>query len=127
VSKNQGLTGDRECAAILETHNSPSRLLFPSCFTLPYKCNHDPPIATVRFPGQELQDSRHAAPVWSEMMMSADQSPEATTTLPRVAVPPRSQHPVSWFKRCGIEEGIGDSELVKFIDDNTNRKNPRNI
>ncbi len=127
MSKNQGLTGDRECATILETHNSPLRLLFPSCFTLPYKCNHNPPIATVWFPGQELQDSRHAAPVWSGLMMSADQSPKATTTLPRVAVPPRSQHPVSWFERCGIEEGIGDSELVKFIDDNTNRENPRNI
>ncbi len=127
MSKNQGLTGDRECAAILEMHNSPSRLLFPSCFTLPYKCNHSPPIVTVWFPGQELQDSHHAAPVWSETMMSADQSPEATATLPRVAVPPRSQHPVSWFECCGIEEGIGDSELVKFIDDNTNRKNPRNI
>ncbi len=113
-------------AAILETH-SPSRLLFPSCFTLPYKCNHNRSIATVRFAGQELQDSHHAAPVWSEMMMSADQSPEATTTLPRVAVLPRSQHPVSWFEHRGIEEGIGNSELVKFIDDNTNRKNPRNI
>jgi hypothetical protein len=60
-------------------------------------------------------------------MMSADQSPKATATLPKVAVPPRSQHPVSWFKHHGIEEGIGDLELVKFINDNTNRKNPRNI
>ena len=86
----------------------PSRLLFPSCFTLPYKSNS---IATVRFPGpgQGLQDSRHAAPVWSETMMSADQSPNATTAFPRVAVPLRSQHPVSWFERHGLEEGIGDS------------------
>ena len=81
----------------------------PSCFTLPYKCNHDPSIATVQFPGQGLQDSRHAAPVWSETMMSADQSPKATATLVRVAVPPRSQHPVSWFEHRGIEEGISDS------------------
>ena len=65
----------------------PSRLLFPSCFTLPCKCNHDPSIATVRFPGQGLQDSLHAAPVWSETMMSADQSLEATAALPKVAVP----------------------------------------
>ena len=51
------------------------------------------------------------SPVWSETMMSAaaDQSPEATATLPRVAVPSRSQHPVSWFERRGVEEGIGDS------------------
>ena len=61
------------------------------------------------------------------MSAAADQSPEATATLPRVAVLLCSQHPVSWFKRRGIEEGIGDSELVKFIDDNTNRENPRNI
>ena len=54
------------------------------------------------FPGQGLQNSRHAAPVWSEMMMSADQSPKATAALPRVAVPSCSQHPVSWFERCGI-------------------------
>jgi hypothetical protein len=54
-------------------------------------------------------------------MMSADQSPKATATLPKVALPPHSQHPVLWFERHGIEEGIGDSELVKFIDDNTNR------
>jgi hypothetical protein len=94
--------------AILETH-SPSRLLFPSCFILLYKCDHDPSIATVRFPGQELQDSRHAAPVWSETMMSADQSPEATAALPRVAVPSGSQYPVSWFERRGLEEGIGSS------------------
>jgi len=44
-----------------------------------------------------------------ETMMSADQSPKATAALPRVAVPPRSQHPVSWFERHGIEEEIGDS------------------
>ena len=75
----------------------PSRLLFPSCFTLLCKCDHDPSIATVRFQGQGLQDSLHAAPVWSETMMSADQSPEATTALPRVAVPSCPQHPVSWF------------------------------
>jgi hypothetical protein len=56
------------------------------------------------------------------MIMSADQSPEATATLPRVAVPTCSQYPVSWFKRCGIEEGIGNSELIKSIDDDTNRK-----
>ena len=67
-----------------------------------------PLVATVQFPGQEMQDSRHAAPVWSEMMMSADQSPKATAALPRVAVPSRSQHPVSWFERLGIEERIGD-------------------
>ena len=79
----------------------PSRLLFPSCFTLPYKCSHDPSIATVRFLGQGLQESRHAAPVWSETMMSADQSPEATAALPRVAVPSCSQYPVSWFERRG--------------------------
>jgi hypothetical protein len=54
--------------------------------------------------------------------MSADQSPEATAALPRVAVPPCSQYPVSWIKHRGIEEGIGNSELVKSIDDNTNRK-----
>ena len=88
---------------------SPSGLLLPSCFTLPCKCDHNPLIATVWFPGQGLQDSCHAAPVWSEMMMSAYQSPEATAALPRVAVPSRSQHPLSWFKRLGIEEGIGDS------------------
>ena len=88
---------------------SPSGLLFPSCFTLPYKCDHNPLIATVRFPGQGLQDSCHAAPVWSEMMMSADQSPKATAALPRVAVPSCSQHPVLWFERPGIEEGLGDS------------------
>ena len=58
--------------------------------------------------------------------MSADQSPEATATLPRVAVPPGSQYPVLWFERRGIEKGIGNSELVKSIDDDTNRKNPRN-
>ncbi len=71
--------------------HSPSHLLFPSCCTLSYKCDHDPLIATVRFPGQELQDFHHAALVWSETMMSADQSPKATTALPRVAVPLRSQ------------------------------------
>ena len=60
-------------------------------------------------------------------MMSADQSPKATATLPKVALPPHSQHPVLWFERHGIEEGIGNSELLKFIDDNTNGKNPRNI
>ena len=60
-------------------------------------------------PRQGLQDSRHAAPVWSEMMMSADQSPEATAALPRGAVPLCSQHPMSWFQHRGIEEGIGDS------------------
>ena len=54
--------------------------------------------------------------------MSADQSTEATATLPRVAVPPCSQHPVLWFEHCCIEEGISDSELVKSIGDNTNRK-----
>ena len=75
------------------------------------------PFDCVRFPGQELQDSRHAAPVWSETMMSADQSTEATATLPRVAAPPRSQHPVPWFERRGIEEGISTSELVKSIGD----------
>jgi hypothetical protein len=123
VSENQGLTGDRERAAILETH-SPLHLLFPSCFTLLYKCNHDSSIATVQFPGQELQDSCHAAPVWYETMMSDDQRPKATATLPRVTVPPRSWHPVSWFEHHGIKEGRGDSELVKFIDDNTNRKPP---
>jgi hypothetical protein len=31
--------------------------LFPNCFTLLYKCKHDPSIATGRFPGQELHDS----------------------------------------------------------------------
>jgi len=51
--------------------------------------------------------------------MSADQSPEATAPLPRVAAPPHSQYPVLWFENCGIEEGIGDSELDKFINDNT--------
>ena len=121
--KKRGLTGDRECAPILGMH-SPSCLLFPSCFTPPYKCNHNPSIVTVRFPGQELQDSRHAAPVWSETMMSADQSTEATATLPRVAAPPRSQHPVPWFERRGIEEGISTSELVKSIGDDKNRKTP---
>ena len=62
-----------------------------------------------------------AAPVWFESMMSADQSTEATATLPRVAVPPRSQHPVLWLVCRVIEEGIRDSELVKSIDDNANR------
>jgi hypothetical protein len=46
-------------------------------------------------------------------------------TLPRIAVPLRSHYPVSWFERCGIEEGIGVSELVKFIDDNTKWENPK--
>ena len=101
-------TGDRECGAILETH-SPSRLLFPSCFTIPYECSHDLLIVTVWFPVQELQDFRPAAPVWSETMMSADQNPKATAALPRVAVPSCPQHPVSWFEHLGIEERIGDS------------------
>jgi hypothetical protein len=51
--------------------------------------------------------------------VSANQRHEATVTLPKIAVPPRSQYPVLWFKYLGIEEGIGVSELVKFIDDNT--------
>ena len=46
-----------------------------------------PLIATVQFPGQEMQDSRHAAPVWSEMMMSADQSPKATAARSMVQCP----------------------------------------
>ena len=37
------------------------------------------------------------SPVWSETMMSADQSPEATAALPRVAVPSCPQYPVLWF------------------------------
>ena len=86
---------------------------------------HDPSIATVRFPGQELQDSRHAALVWSETMTPTDQSSEATATLPGVAVPPRSQYPVSWFECRGVVVGIGDSELFKFIDDKQIGKPPR--
>ncbi len=81
----------------------------PQLLPLLNKCDHNSSIATVQFLGQGLQDSRHAAPVWSEMMMSADQSPKATAALSRAAVPPRSQHPVLWFKCRGIEEGIGDS------------------
>ncbi len=50
-------------------------------------------------PGTGVQDSRPAAPVWSETMKSADQSPETTAALPRVAVPLWSRYPVSWFER----------------------------
>jgi hypothetical protein len=50
-------------------------------------------------------------------MTPTDQSSEATATLPGVAVPPRSQYPVSWFECRGVVVGIGDSELFKFIDD----------
>jgi hypothetical protein len=53
--------------------------------------------------------------------VSANQRHEATVTLPKIAVPvpPCSQYPESWFEHRGIEEGIGVSELVKFIDVNT--------
>ncbi len=81
----------------------------PQLLHPPNKCNHDSSIATVRFLGQGLQDSCHAAPIWSETMMSADQSPKATAALSRAAVPTRSQHPVLWFERRGIEEEIGNS------------------
>ncbi len=102
--KNQGLIGDMECAAILETP-LPLGLLFPSCFTHPYKCKQDPAVATVRCPGQELHNSHLQAPVWSETARSSNQRHKANKTLPGVAVPPRSQYPVSWSKHCGIWGG----------------------
>jgi hypothetical protein len=86
------------------------------------KCSHHTLIATVRFPGQELQDSPLQAPVWSETVTSADQRYETAGTLPQIPAPPYSQYPVLWFERCGIEEWIGVSELVKFTDDKPNRK-----
>ncbi len=88
------------------------------------KCSHHTSIATVRFPGQELQDSHLQAPVWSETVTSADQRYKTAGTLPQIPALPYSQYPVLWFEHCGIEEWIGVSELVKFTDDKPNRKTP---
>jgi hypothetical protein len=87
----------------------PSRLLFPSCFTLPYKCSHDPSIATVRFLGQGLQESRHAAPVWSETMMSADQSPRPPQPSRGLPCPRAPSTLCRGSSVVALEEGIGDS------------------
>jgi hypothetical protein len=45
--------------------------------------------------------------------------------LPKIPVPLHSQYPVPQFKRRGIEEEIGNSELFKFMDKIIIGKTPR--
>ena len=71
-------------------------------------------IATIRFPGQKLQDFRLQAPVWSGTVTSAHQRHRTLGALPRAPTPLCSQYPVLWFERSGVEEQFGDSELIKF-------------
>jgi hypothetical protein len=56
----------------------------PQLLHPPNKCDHDSSIATVRFPGQGLQDSRHAAPIWSEtiLLTRAPRPPQPCPGLP---------------------------------------------
>jgi hypothetical protein len=94
---------------------------------LPCPCNGcQTSIATIRFPGQKLQDFRPQAPVWSGTVTSANQRHRTIGALPRAPTSLCSQYPVLWFERSSIEGQFGDSELVKFIDDNSNGKTPKN-
>jgi hypothetical protein len=64
-------------------------------------------------------------PFWLERVISVNHRQKtAGTFLPKIPALPYSQYPVSWFEHRGIEEEIGISELVKFMDDNTNGKTP---
>ena len=87
--------------------------------TPPFDCH-------IQFSGQRLQDSRLQAPVWSGTITSAHQRYRTVGALPRAPTSLYSQYPVLWFE-CGSFEGqFGVSELIKFLDDNNNRKTPKN-
>ena len=72
-----------------------------------------------------MQDSRLQAPVWSGTVTSVHQRYRTIWALPRAPTPLYSQYHVLRFDSGGIGGQFGLSELVKFLDDNTNRKTPK--
>ena len=57
--------------------------------------------------------------------MSDHQKYRTLGALPRAPTPLYSQYLVLWFEHGGIVGQFGISELVKFLDDNTDRKTPK--